>query len=970
MATSNLKEVLMKGSADVALIQEPWTKENKVIGLSATEFQVFYNTGEGRPRSCIVARKKDNMVNISQISSKDCVAVLWNWREKGRSTQVVLASCYLPYDSSYPPPTIDMKRVVDYARLNKKQLIAGCDSNAHHTVWGSTNINDRGKSLLEYLISSDLFILNKGNKPTFRNRLRREVLDLTIGNKHIQESVLNWQVSDEPSFSDHSWICFEIRSNDRQCTTFRNPLKTNWQQYKEELNRLLRGSAEPYALDDTLSIETEVSTLTSSMICAFEKSCPMRISNKKGKQPWMTGEILQKRSKVRRLFNRAKNRNLEEDWDTYRDSLKEFKKACRKAQRDSWKSFTEQVDSVSEMARLKKFLAKTHTQPELIEYEDGRKSSSSTESLRILMETNFPSLSMLDNTHSNLQLALNITAGSNTDNQDDTQVLDFFNIEKVKWAINSFKPFKSPGLDGIYPALMQNADIGLINRLQTLFVACLKLSYVPSSWQESKVIFIPKPGKKNYESVKSYRPISLTSFLLKSMERLVELALRKKIPNSEISPNQHAYCKGRSVDSALHRATYTIEKALLIKNAALGMFIDIEGAFNNVKTDSIIDSLIKRGVSGSIIKWIAFMLKNRKVKASFGDSSQVGQVSNGTPQGGILSPFLWILVMDDLLIQLTKAGYHVVCYADDLAIFVTGKFESVLTGLIQSAIHIVCCWATRNGLKVNPTKTELCLFSRKRRNSSLILPKIDNTRLNLSEQVKFLGVVFDKKLHWKAHLQQKASKALNAFWMCRGAIGKKWGLSPKMIFWVYTCVVRPILMHGAFVWWKSMELGVNKKHFEKLQRQCCLGITGALSSTPTKALETILGIQPIDLHAKRVAANTALRLSLSGNLIKNSTQVPHGSIIRIMQLSGVDTNAEASDCMTEKLVFGEKFTIRFPTRREWINGTPISRNSLVVYTDGSKTDEGCGAGIFSEDLNISLSMSLEYYTTILAAIYN
>jgi hypothetical protein len=97
---------------------------------------------------------------------------------------------------------------------------------------------------------------------------------------------------------------------------------------------------------------------------------------------------------------------------------------------------------------------------------------------------------------------------------------------RVEWAIDSFTPYKSPGMDGIFPALLQEGQGILIPYLVKIFRACLATGYVPAMWRQVKVVFIPKPGRSSYCGPTDFRPISLTSFLLKTMERLVDRFLR------------------------------------------------------------------------------------------------------------------------------------------------------------------------------------------------------------------------------------------------------------------------------------------------------------------------------------------------------------------------------------------------------------------------------------------------------------
>jgi hypothetical protein len=94
------------------------------------------------------------------------------------------------------PPTKEMRDITEYCQSRKKQLIIGCDANAHHILWGSTGTNPKGESLMEFLVSSNLNILNHSNKPTFAVCNRKEVTDLTIGTNKTGDLLSNWHVSD------------------------------------------------------------------------------------------------------------------------------------------------------------------------------------------------------------------------------------------------------------------------------------------------------------------------------------------------------------------------------------------------------------------------------------------------------------------------------------------------------------------------------------------------------------------------------------------------------------------------------------------------------------------------------------------------------------------------------------------------------------------------------------------------------
>jgi len=83
---------------------------------------------------------------------------------------------------------------------------------------------------------------------------------------------------------------------------------------------------------------------------------------------------------------------------------------------------------------------------------------------------------------------------------------------KVGWATDFFAAYKSPSMDGIFSALLQEGWEVLIPYLDRIFRACLVTGYVPAIWHQFKVVFIPKPIRNSYCGPRDFRPISLKSF--------------------------------------------------------------------------------------------------------------------------------------------------------------------------------------------------------------------------------------------------------------------------------------------------------------------------------------------------------------------------------------------------------------------------------------------------------------------------
>jgi hypothetical protein len=127
----------------------------------------------------------------------------------------------------------------------------------------------------------------------------------------------------------------------------------------------------------------------------------------------------------------------------------------------------------------------------------------------------------------------------------------------------------------------------------------------------------------------------------------------------------------------------------------------------------------------------------------------------------------------------------------------------------------------------------------------------------MTDQVKYLGVILDKKLDWKTHLENRMRIACIAYWQCVHAVGKTWGLSPKV---VAIPVVSLILSYLLLVWWKRVELKNAQKRLCHLQQMTSLGITDGMRSTPVSALEVMLMVPPLHLFIKQEARQVANRL--------------------------------------------------------------------------------------------------------------
>ena len=134
-----------------------------------------------------------------------------------------------------------------------------------------------------------------------------------------------------------------------------------------------------------------------------------------------------------------------------------------------------------------------------------------------------------------------------------------------------------------------------------------------------------------------------------------------------LHPNQHAYQAGKLVETAFHQLVVWVEKASDQQETALGVFLDTEGAFNNTCYDTMCDALVRHGSDYTIVWWIRTTLEGHVAVVTLNGFSVGLAISRGCPQGGVLSPFLWCLVVNDLLARLSGGGVFIQGYADDMS---------------------------------------------------------------------------------------------------------------------------------------------------------------------------------------------------------------------------------------------------------------------------------------------------------------
>ena len=433
---------------------------------------------------------------------------------------------------------------------------------------------------------------------------------------------------------------------------------------------------------------------------------------------------------------------------------------------------------------------------------------------------------------------------------------------KVEAAFKSFKGFKAPGLDELRPVTLKHLDEKTMERISVLYNVSLSLGYIPKVWRGAKVILIPKSGKDDYSDPRAFRPITLSSFILKGLERVVAWHLEELGIVNKLSPRQHAFRKHHGTDTALSEVVNVIESSVLRGGNTLGVFFDIQGAFDNVRADKVIEGMRLKAVPEEIVIWYGYYLKNRNVSMSLGSKTVQRSITRGTPQGGILSRLMWNLLFDVLLTRLQ--GFSAVKpygYADDGMFLVSGICPETLVDLAQPAIDCAVAWGEENDLSFSTKKTAVVLFSRKRNLKLSKKLRMNGEELEYMKEVKYLGIKLNHKLNWQEHILDRIKYCKGLMVRLRTAIGARWGPSPRMMLWAFNSLVIQALSYGVVVWGSQSLNSKIESELRRLNRLAAVGFAPMRRGTPTAGLEVILNLKPLTIVMKECGLASFTRLS-------------------------------------------------------------------------------------------------------------
>ncbi|KAK3531948.1 hypothetical protein QTP86_001831 [Hemibagrus guttatus] len=299
-----------------------------------------------------------------------------------------------------------------------------------------------------------------------------------------------------------------------------------------------------------------------------------------------------------------------------------------------------------------------------------------------------------------------------------------------------------------------DSDDGQAVKMMCIFNRSLELCEVPACFKRSTIIPIPKKPKMT--GLNDYRPVALTSVVMKSFERLV-LAYLKNITGPLLDPLQFAYRANSS-------------------------------AFNTIIPTLLQTKLTQLSVPSSICQWITSFLTNRHQLVKLGKfKSNSRTTSTGAPQGCVLSPLLFSLYTNDC--TSTDPSIKLLKFADDTTVI--GLIQDGDESAYRQEIEQLAAWCSRNNLELNTLKTVEMIVDFRRNTPALPPLTIMNSTVPTVASFRFLGTTISQDLKWDTHIDATIKKAQHRLYFLRQL--RKFNLPQELLIHFYSAVIESVL---------------------------------------------------------------------------------------------------------------------------------------------------------------------------------
>ena len=364
--------------------------------------------------------------------------------------------------------------------------------------------------------------------------------------------------------------------------------------------------------------------------------------------------------------------------------------------------------------------------------------------------------------------------------------------EMLRLYIGRLRNGCAAGIDGISAEhLKWSLDTRILSVLSGMLTLCIRFGIVGDSFMKGLLVPILKKPSIDPSLSKNYRPVVIST----TFSKVLEIHILSMCGEHEFHDLQFGFVSSRGTSMAVSLTCDVIDYCVSKGSPVYVCALDAEGAFDGIphsimfsKALDVIPTIYWR----LLIYWYSHLVVYIKWCNKI---SQPINIKKGTRQGGLSSPFIFNLLYQDLVHELSampcgillgETSYNLCCYADDLLLC-----SLTIKGL-QELINAADRYITQHGLRFNPVKTSCVTFGKSK------FPNrkwhLQGTQLTETSEIKHLGVILanDNRRHCESRIQS----ARRAFYSLQGAGLCVNGGNPSTISYIYNTAIRPVLTYG------------------------------------------------------------------------------------------------------------------------------------------------------------------------------
>jgi hypothetical protein len=401
--------------------------------------------------------------------------------------------------------------------------------------------------------------------------------------------------------------------------------------------------------------------------------------------------------------------------------------------------------------------------------------------------------------------------------------------DEVLLTIKNLKSSSSRGVDMLDNICLKNICEFIAKPLSLLFNKCFELGHFPSHFKIAKIVPLYKSGDRG--APENYRPISLISNLSKIFEKIIKKRIIKYLEKYKfIAENQYGFQEGKSTEDAMTELVGIVTDNFQHGRKTLAVFLDLAKAYDTIPHTVLLNKLERIGSRGNVLKLFSSYLHKR---TQILDTSKLTLSEYGLPQGTVLSPILFLIYINDLL-KMNIGGCRAISFADDTALMFSGSNWQQVKCLAESGLAEVKTWLDRHTLTLNMKKSVFMTFSPVERTIPADIfhngikihsdcayryghREVEDSHergrncvcreLKRVRETKYLGVILDSQLKWKAHINNTCKKmkhVIHKFYKLNG-LGDL-----EVLRLVYFAYAQAVLQYGIRIWGGALDTHFNK----------------------------------------------------------------------------------------------------------------------------------------------------------------